>query len=347
MPAAPARPLFHRLARGLLGAALAGLALSATAATRSGGKGWETYLTGNAADAAPAAPPTRPSAVLMGGGTDVDAAFAWMIQRAGGGDFVVLRASGADGYNDYLYAMGGLDSVETLVVKTRDAAHDPAVVARIDRAEAVFLAGGDQADYVTLWQGTPLAAALDRALARHAPVGGTSAGLAVLGQFDFAALNGTVDSAEVLANPYHKRVTLDERLLTLPGLAGTVTDSHFGERDRMGRLLGFVARLLQDGRVAVDAARAIGIDAATAVLLDDGVGSVVGSGAAWFLRPTIAPTVCAPRTPLTLRNVGVDRVPAGSSFDLLRWQGHGATVHYGLSAETGVLTSSQPGGAVY
>ena len=35
----------------------------------------------------------------MGGGTDVDALFTWMSDRAGGGDSVVIRASGADGYN--------------------------------------------------------------------------------------------------------------------------------------------------------------------------------------------------------------------------------------------------------
>jgi hypothetical protein len=35
----------------------------------------------------------------MGGGTDVDAAFQWMCQRSGGGDFLVIRATGTDAYN--------------------------------------------------------------------------------------------------------------------------------------------------------------------------------------------------------------------------------------------------------
>src|SRR5690349_15179220 len=93
---------------------------SGTAPTFSS-KGYDYYLTGNAANAAPAAPASQ-LLVLMGGGTDVDAAFKAMIAKARGTapgaklDIVVIRASGEDGYNDYLYGMdGAVDSVETLV----------------------------------------------------------------------------------------------------------------------------------------------------------------------------------------------------------------------------------------
>ena len=48
---------------------------------------------------------------------------------------------------------------------------------------------------------------------RNVPIGGTSAGLAVLGQFDFAALKGSVTSADALANPYNRRMTLDRDFL--------------------------------------------------------------------------------------------------------------------------------------
>ena len=102
---------WRRIAASLAATGLALATAVAVAAPKAGGKGYDHYLTGSAADVTVAAP-ARPSAVLMGGGTDVDAAFAWMIARAGGGDFVVLRATGADGYNAYLFEMGGLDSVE-------------------------------------------------------------------------------------------------------------------------------------------------------------------------------------------------------------------------------------------
>ncbi len=318
----------------------------AVAAAAGPGRGVDYFITGNAADTAASRAPTTPAVVLMGGGSDVDDAFRWMIAKAGGGDFVVLRASGSDGYNDYIHAMGGVDSVETLVVKTRAAAADPFVIDRVAKAEAIFIAGGDQWDYIRLWKDTPLQAALEAAIARRVPIGGTSAGLAVLGEVDYSAANGTVESAEALADPYNRRVTLDRGFVTAPGLAGTITDSHFKTRDRMGRLVAFVARSMQDGLVPLANLRAIGIDEATALVLDNGVATRLGSGAAWFLRPAAAPAVCARRQPLTLRNVAVDRLDGSGSFDLGSWTGSG-TVRYDLSAEGGVLTSNRPGGAIY
>jgi cyanophycinase len=258
-----------------------------------------------------------------------------MIAKAGGGDFVVLRATGADGYNTYLYDMGGLDSVETLVVKTREAAADPFVLDRVNKAEAIFIAGGDQKDYVTLWKGTPLEAAINARMAAKVPIGGTSAGLAVLGGFDFTALNGTIDSATALANPYDRRVTLDRGFLTAVGLANTITDSHFVERDRMGRLVTFLARILKDGWATWADARAIGIDSTAALLVEGGTATLVGGGAAYFLRPTIEPAICQPKKPLTFRNVEVIKLLPDASFRLDNWSG-GQPATY-PSVETGVF----------
>src|SRR6185369_16467743 len=79
------------------------------------------YLTGNAADVV--APLAGPAHDFGGGGTDVDAALQWIIDQVRGCtscstkiDVVILRSTGADGYNDYIFAMNGVDSVETLVI---------------------------------------------------------------------------------------------------------------------------------------------------------------------------------------------------------------------------------------
>src|SRR5690242_4405470 len=53
-----------------------------------------------------------PSVALVGGGYDVGEAFRWMIARAGvkqasGGRFVILRATGTDAYNPYIYSRLG------------------------------------------------------------------------------------------------------------------------------------------------------------------------------------------------------------------------------------------------
>jgi cyanophycinase len=341
----------HAMLRGL-SVCITGLALATSfVLPAEAGKvkaGYDYYLTGNPADVQPARPTTQ-TAVLMGGGTDVDAAFQWMIQKSGGGNFVVIRATGADGYNPYIYAMGGVTSIETLVIKTSEAAADPFVLDRVSKADALFIAGGDQADYIRLWKGTALATELETLMANKVPVGGTSAGLAVLGQFDFAALSGSVTSAQALANPYNRYMTLDQGFVTVPGLANTITDSHFGERDRMGRLLTFVARIVKDGwATAPKEARGIGIDSETALLMENGVVTRVGVGSAYFINPTTSPVICTAKQPLTFRNVMVQRLSGSGSFNLNAWTGStGAVTGYDVSAETGVLTSSQLGGSPY
>lgn len=349
--------------RGLMAAALAASLLSGAPAVAAGGggkagaapsyssKAYDYYLTGSAADVKPAAPQTQ-MVVLMGGGLDVDAAFQAMMSKAGASatnkiDVVVIRTSGADGYNQYLYDMGGADSVETLVIKSRDGADDIEVNRIAAGADLLFIAGGDQWTYINLWKGSRLDATLQGLNQRRVPVGGTSAGLAVLGQFDFSAQNGTITSDQAMANPYDRRLTLDrEFIATLPGLGNTIADAHLVTRDRMGRLMTFLARIIKDGWVTnADAARGIGVDEQTAVLVDAGTARVLGVGYAYFLRPTIAATVIQAKKPLTLRSVQVNKLGAGGgTLDLLNWPAAG---QYSLSVEAGVLTSSAPGGAVY
>jgi cyanophycinase len=87
-----------------------------------------------------------------GGGKDLDAAFRWLCQRANGGDFVILRAADDDSYNTYVNGLCKVNSVATLIIPDRNAAEDSAVSDVIGHAEAVFIAGGDQAHYVRAWQ---------------------------------------------------------------------------------------------------------------------------------------------------------------------------------------------------
>jgi cyanophycinase len=306
--------------------------------------GYEYYVAGNPEDVATK---TSPGLLLAGGSTDQDAAMRWMIDRSGGGDFVVIRASGTDAYNPYIYSdLGGVDSCETIILQKRSASYDPFVLDKIQGAEALFIAGGNQWDYVRLWQGTPIEDAIQAAAARGVPVGGTSAGLAVLGEFAFAAQQGTIISKQALKNPYHSHVTLSQDFLHLPFLGGVITDSHFVARDRMGRLITFLARIVEAGWA--DKARGIGIDERTVLAVDEkGVGTLFGEGAVYFVETPGPPQVCQKNTPLTFLNLSVYRISgAGAQFDLASWTGRGGTAYY-LSAVEGVLVSTQSGGGIY
>lgn len=288
---------------------------------------------------------------MMGGGSDLDEAFRWLCNKGNGGDFLVVRATGDDDYNSYVNGLCKLNSVATLIIPSREAAQDPAVADIIRKAEVVFISGGDQANYVRGWKGTPVEGAINANIAAHKPIGGTSAGLAVEGEFAYGALGDKPNdkdlaSTDVLPDPYFERVTLVRDFLKIPHLENLVTDSHFVKRDRMGRTLGFLARLMQDGWSQTP--REVAMDEKSALLVEaDGKGTVVGSGkGAYFLRPTQPPQVCQRGVPLTFRDVQVYRVPAGGHFDLTSWAGDGGTA-YSLSVEHGKINSTQAGKSIY
>lgn len=314
----------------------------ASSASAGGKPKYEYYVVGNDEDVTTT---TSPGLLLMGGSTDVDEAFQWMINKSGGGDFVVIRAAGTDAYNPYIYDLGTVDSVATIIIKNRAAASDPFVLDKISSAEALFIAGGDQYNYVDYWKGTPVEDAIHHLVTRNVPIGGTSAGLAIMGEFLFSAENGTVYSDTALSDPYHKRVALDRDFLVLPNMNGIITDSHFAARDRMGRLVTFLARIMQDDW-STDA-KGIGIDEKTALLVEaNGDVSLVGVGAAYFLRTPGKPEVCESRTALTFHNISVYRISGSGTFNLSKWSGNGGSA-YNLTAENGVLTSTQLDGAIY
>jgi cyanophycinase-like exopeptidase len=171
---------------------------------------------------------------MMGGGADLDDAFRWLCKKADGGDFLILRARGDDDYNAYVNGLCALNSVATLIIPDRNAAQEPAVGDIIRRAEAMFIAGGDQSRYVNFWRGTPVQDAINANIASGKPVGGTSAGLAVLAEFSYGCLkdkeeDNDLASEDVLPNPYHERVTLVRDFLKVPHLENTLTDSHFAQ----------------------------------------------------------------------------------------------------------------------
>ena len=165
---------------------------------------------------------------LMGGGSsDLDEAFRWLCRKGEGGDFLILRASGTDAYNPYVSGLCKLNSVATLIIPSREAAQEPAVADIIRKAEIVFIAGGDQANYIRNWKGTPVQDALNANIAAGKPIGGTSAGLAVLGEYIYSSEGDAPDdaslaSAQVLANPFFPRVTLRRDFLHIDLLRDTL-----------------------------------------------------------------------------------------------------------------------------
>ncbi|MCX7059045.1 MAG: cyanophycinase [Pseudomonadota bacterium] len=281
------------------------------------GPGYEHYAVGDVTALRPR--PHLPGLALMGGGEWPLEAFRWFVARAGGGHILVLRARGGDELQQEIYNdVGGMTSVETLVIHDEDAVEDPRLLAVIARADGIFIGGGDQSNYVRLWKGTAINRLLDAHVAAGRPIGGTSAGLAVLGGYVYGCLDSiSLRSEDALEDPTGSGVTLVSDFLHLPYLAHLITDTHFAARGRQGRLIAFVARLAQERDDA--SITGLGIDEDTAMVVDgDGIGRFYnrGTGYAWLIRPLQKPAQIVAGQPLTYRRIPIVGIGPDSTLDL-------------------------------
>eukprot|EP01121_Diplochlamys_sp_Union-15-3_P009606 TRINITY_DN2618_c0_g4_i1.p1 TRINITY_DN2618_c0_g4~~TRINITY_DN2618_c0_g4_i1.p1 ORF type:complete len:336 (+),score=51.65 TRINITY_DN2618_c0_g4_i1:54-1061(+) len=316
--------------------------------THRKGDGYEWFCVGRCSGRCVNCVAPQGGTMLMGGSTDVDEAFKWLIKNSGGGNILILRASGADGYNSYIYNLGGVESVATIVFSNAKASADPFVLEKVSEATAVFFAGGDQSVYMNYWNQTSLQVLLQSMANNHITMGGTSAGMAIMGEYVYTAHTGSVTSSEALADPYHPSITIGVDFFYYPYLRGVITDTHFYQRDRMGRSVAFMARIKQDWTGLV---RGIACDEATGVIFDEyGLGRVVTASKTndycYFFEAPNPPTVCRPGTPLSVSGVNVQRVTPGDTFNLVSWSSRNAKV-YQLSATRGVLSSVGNSGKIY
>lgn len=300
---------------------------------------YESWITGDTSDVSGLNP--TPATILAGGGGDNDQAMQWMLERADGGDVVVIRASGSDGYNPYFYSELGVNvnSVQTLLFNAAEAAQDAYVIEQIRNAECLFIAGGDQYVYYQYWKDTPIEEAINYLIhEKGVPVGGTSAGMAILSNCYYAPSGSSLTADEALSDPYHPDFDVlgKDDFLNVPFTDNLVTDTHYDQRDRPGRHIAMMARIAQDYQT-----RSFGIacNEYTAVCIDEnGQARAFGEFAeypediVYFLQANcqdeFLPEVISENTPLSwLRGqnaVKAYAVPAytdgSGTFDLNDWQ---------------------------
>lgn len=274
---------------------------------------YTSYVTGNSTDLV-----TQPTGgiCLMGGAGEHDQAMKWFLQQSNGGDVLVIRATGSNGYNDYMYNQLGvtLNSVETIVFNNATASNDVYVMDKIKKAEAIWIAGGNQWTYTSYWRNTAVDSLINKGIAeRNIVIGGTSAGMAIQGGYYFTAETGTVTSTQALNNPYNPLMTVsNEPFIVNQYLTNVITDTHYDNPDRKGRHVAFIARTLQDEQAEI---RGIACNEYTSVCIDvNGICRVYGDYPnypehAYFIQTNCeivnnVPEICAEATPLTWNQGG-------------------------------------------
>jgi len=287
-----------------------------------------------------------PGLVLQGGGTDIDPLVTWMHDTLSGGargrfgNVVVIRAYGDDDYDTYMQALGPFQSVRTIVIPPCAEARDvDAQATYVAGADAVFFSGGDQANYAR-WKDSALIAAVRKVWARGGVVGGTSAGLAIQGEYAYDSvaadrLHPNDDDYEVrtrnaVPNPLEPEISFTSGMFAWPPLERVITDTHFARRDRFGRLVAFLARLETERRLGTGALYGLGIDERSALAVDrNGIARLMkytGSGyqtrGAYLVRLIkMNPLVAGQPLRATVRVLHLSR--AGARLDLAAKQGEG------------------------
>lgn len=250
-----------------------------------------------------------------------------------------------------------MNKVTTILFNDRNASNDEIVLDYIENSEAIFFAGGDQGLYHRYWYDSPVQSLIQHKLI-NTTIGGTSAGLAILGHWcyePFTLLPGAV-SDEVMMDPYNINLlhAIKSEFLKIPFLESVIFDTHFVTKDRMGRMLTFMSRIIKESTASSTVVRGIGIDEATALLLDIYTGKVVavGTGTAYICRSNedLPASVCEPKTPLTFTHINCVRIKASIvdsskreySFDTWSSEG-GATVDFVNDIINGTINANQYG----
>ncbi|MFJ6940508.1 pre-peptidase C-terminal domain-containing protein [Streptomyces sp. NPDC101132] len=265
-----------------------------------------------------------PAHVMNGAGAVVPGSMSRALDDIRGGtgslDVVVLAGSAPTSGSktpecDTVMTLPGVNSCTTWTLTTAADAGNAQANADVRNAEFVYFAGGDQCRYAA-WKGTPLEASVESVVAKGGGSGGGSAGHHINSPLVYDACNGSVTSSEALANPYDRSISFTTGLFTWNHYDNVVNDSHFVARDRMGRLMTFVARSIKDGLTTDGSAWGVGVEESGGSLHIDRNGLATAYGkTSYVVLGDHQPEQAVARKPLTYTNYKIFKLAPGATFD--------------------------------
>ncbi|MFM8250642.1 MAG: cyanophycinase [Planctomycetota bacterium] len=305
---------------------------------------------------------------LLGGGGDTGefggAATKFFTEGSNLQDIVLIAQHGENkDWVDQVYTEftnSQARSVTSLNITLRDQANDPRMVRYVNGADALWFGGGAQSAYQQIWRGTRLMNAIASAAAGPVAIGGTSAGLAILGQMAYIDRPwDSVKSRFATNEPRDPRIQVVPQPGRLPfgalsktaesPLWNIITDSHFSGRNRMGRLATFMTKLTSPTRMGV------GVDEDTGLLIEKAAGgdwswSVYGLGSVYVVTPSSSQVVPIYQDSgrLTYGPLNVVKLPStGAAGALNRSTITSMAPSYRINVKTGSVYTTENGGSLY
>jgi autotransporter-associated beta strand protein len=262
--------------------------------------------------------PSEGGTMLVGGGAHPYGAYQWFVDRTGHGDIVAIAATSnmdadleSDGALADEFMSHGARSVDIFdfevdgfgdfnedswLVVQNTLGFGTEFMDRLGGAEGLYFAGGDQYPYSQLLLFDQPATQLINNSCNFPGsmvIGGTSAGMAALGEFAYTAAytrdgSPELTSANVLNNMHthnfyqNGQYAISEWGLHLDSLYDTITETHFNDKDRLGRFFCFLGATLLSGYTLghfdlTDTALGIAADSGSALTIDsDGTCNVFG-----------------------------------------------------------------------
>ena len=258
------------------------------------------------------------SVMLVGGGGEnygswSDDPYNWFVEKAGNGKIINIDVDEAsEWYPDYFISLGANLNSHNLQIATVENANNPFIYQELLSADGIFIEGGDQWDYISTWKNTLVQTAIEYVYNNGGVIGGTSAGLAILGEVVFDAQYGSLTSDQAAYNPYHYRVSITDDFLSI--LPGVFTDSHFNDRGRLGRLAVMLARRNQDFEEDL---LGIGVEYKTAFCIDENmIGTVHGKMVTIIHQTDSSEIQCIINEPPRFTNILFNQLLDGVQYSL-------------------------------
>ncbi len=281
--------------------------------------------------------------IVLNGGGEYEFGFTEFMKRCDHGNIVIINAAETNEDGSYIESSWLYDgvimekyrphSIEHFGIRTKAAAYDAYLIGRVSMADGIVFGSGDQFKYVQRWKNTPLEQAINNHVAIGKPIYGTSAGVAIASEFVYTGENDSISSSQAFRDPYYNPTYkyIEGNFHAFTPLKGYICDTHFAKRDRLGRLLSFIARIVEnDSRREIDTfdgqdwhnTFGLGVDEDGAVIINqDGSATMEGNGAFIIVPKEKKDLNCRPNEDLIASTFNYYKLVPGKNFNVIKRRG--------------------------